>query len=123
MSNSKSPYEIRSANTLHGINPYTNNGHIIGLIWIYTPNKSPENFNRECRELKYSEYAVYKSRIAELTQLPDQIEICSSYGGTYLAVKLSHRKRIPDIINAALESGLCIKMQTKLKSFYTPNDI
>ena len=113
---------IRSSNTLHGINPYTTDGHIIGLVWKYS--KVPTEYERHIVELKSSEYSTYEQRIRELVRLddPNAIWISSSYGGDFLAVKLTHRSKIPVIINAALNAGLCIRMQTKLESFYEPTD-
>lgn len=114
---------VRSSNTLHGINAYTDNGHIIGLIWVYLA--SPNEWCRNTRGLRWpTEKNSYQRRIVELAGIndPSAVEICSNYAGDFIEVKLSHRRHIPAIINATLQVGLCIRMQTHLESFYTPND-
>ncbi len=108
--------EYRANNTLHGINPYTIFGHIIGLIFKYEYN---EISKKMCVvELKYEEYESYKQKIELNCGVP--INLSYSYGG--IEVKFTYRNSIPQIINALLQSGLCIKMDTKLQSFYTPEN-
>jgi hypothetical protein len=120
----KRALDVRSSNTLHGINPHTTGGHIIGLVWVY--RSPPDKWGSRARELNWraGERDQYEQRILDITGIhePGVIEISSSYGGDFLKVNLSHRRRIPEIINAALQAGLCLKMQTRLQSYYTPAD-
>jgi hypothetical protein len=120
----KKALDVRSSNTLHGINPHTTGAHIIGLVWVHV--SPPNEQGSRARELNWrsGERDQYEQRILDITGIHEAgvIEIASSYGGDFLKVKLSHRRHIPAIINAALQAGMCIQMQTHLQSYYTPAD-
>lgn len=117
---------IRSSNTLHAFNPYTDSGHIIGLIWKYQPD--PVYPDHCTKELGSVDMRTYQDRLLErlgqkhVVTERNVVSISSSYGGEYVDVKLTHRNKIPEIINTCLEIGLCIKLQTNLQTFYRPQD-
>lgn len=117
---------IRHANTLHGLNPFSSKGHIVGLIFIYKQHGFSPNYCT--KELTAEDSSNYQSRLidklAENNIIVDQDEVylSSSYAGEFLGVGLKYRNYSPEIINTCLSLGLCIRMQTNLQTFYRPQD-
>lgn len=117
---------IRSSNTLHGLNSFTTDGHIIGLIWKYQPDPG---YPSHCtKELSSADMITYQDRLLERLAQKNAVHerhvvsISTCYGGEHVDVKLTHRNKIPEIITTCLEIGLCIKLQTNLQTFYRPHD-
>ena len=117
----KNALETRNRNTLHGINPYKQDMHIVGLVWKYeVDTRDPYRFTKE---LTSGELSKYQEDLTQLLNLPREcIDTSCSYGGDYVAISYKHRKRIPELVNSTLALGLCIKLQTKLAPFYKQGD-
>ena len=112
--------EVRYSNTLHGFNPFTNReSHIVGLVYKY----SPPNLLVRDTEITYEDRKRYQECIcAKLNLDTSELWFDTSYGGEYLEVQFTSRHKIPEIVNECLEIGLCIKLQTRLQSFYKPGE-
>lgn len=108
---------LRSFNTLHGFNAFTDDDSLlIGTVFECRADSS-----RTSEWGCISDAARYQ-RIVNEAMHGDAVTFGSMCTSDFVRVHKAFRRRIPEVIDALLAAGLAITLQTRLEVRYAPAD-
>lgn len=115
---------VRYWNTLHGFNPLGGGGSY-AVAFLCVPQEVtadfpwPGRWRSLCRR---DEIQAMQSRLDAALGAAGVCFVDDYLGQSYLNVPGAHRRRIPDVINAALGAGCQLRLDTGLRPEYEPGD-